>query len=59
MEKDLIVLRSGMQDAIDILSEFEMDKVLGGEIKCRKKYELNDDGSIICDCGYSSGLPTG
>lgn len=58
MEKDLIVLRSGRQDTVDILNEFEMNRVLGGDVDCRKKYTLLDDGTVLCGCKYSSGVPT-
>lgn len=52
MEKSLIVLQNGMEDEVDILSEFEMDAVMGGKVECAKKYALLDDGTTMCGCGY-------
>lgn len=52
MEKSLIVLQNGMKDEVDILSEFEMDAVMGGEVDCAKKYKQLDDGTVSCGCGY-------
>lgn len=60
MEKSLIVLQNGMKDEVDILSEFEMDAVMGGEVECTKKYALLDDGTVMCGCGYiDSPTPPG
>lgn len=55
----LEVLNQGMADGLDILNEAVMDDLLGGTIKCKKNYTLQDKGVVNCGCGYSNdGTPT-
>lgn len=57
MEKTLTILQKGMNDDINILNEFEMVTVMGGNEICEKKYALLEDGTILCGCGYQN-IPT-
>ena len=40
MEKALIVLQNGMEDEVDILSEFEMDAVMGGKVEWQRNQRI-------------------
>lgn len=41
MDKNFELISMGMGDSVDILSLDEMDGIIGGDVKCRKKYAKN------------------
>ncbi len=51
---ELEILSSGSSENVSILSDESMSEALGGKIKCVKGYELADNGTITCGCGYKS-----
>lgn len=53
----LEILNSGRSENVSLLSEEAMSEALGGMIKCKKGYELGDDGAVSCGCSYSSDKP--
>lgn len=52
--KSFEIIKNGLSDDINILSEFELENILGGYkiIHCAEGYSLKKD-TVTCDCGYS------
>lgn len=50
---DLVVLRQGFEDSLNLLADNEMDFLKGGDnvVVCGKGY---DSGRGKCKCGYAS-----
>lgn len=50
---DLVVLRQGFEDSLNLLADNEMDFLKGGDnvVVCGKGY---DGGRSKCKCGYAS-----
>lgn len=59
---EITILQQGISDSMDLLSNQEMDFVLGGTegaiIKCKEDYEINDT-TTKCNCGYEFTDDTG
>lgn len=49
------ILRSGVANEINILSEVEQENLLGGYkvIHCQEGYSIKKDNTVTCACGYS------
>lgn len=53
MEKqNLEVLNTGLTDNFNILSDSEMDFIMGGNVTCKKSYS-ETQSTINCGCGYT------
>lgn len=50
---DIKILKSGFSDDISVLSENEMDEIVGGAFTCKKNFAFTDT-SIECGCGYTT-----
>ena len=53
IRNDLVVLRQGFEDSLNLLADNEMDFLKGGDnvVVCGKGY---DSGRGTCKCGYTS-----
>lgn len=57
-KQSLEVLNSGLSDQFNVLTDSEMDLVMGGNMTCKKSYTETSD-KIDCGCGYSIDKGTG
>ena len=54
MKDNLVIVRNGFEDSMNILSEAEEEAINGGDTRCTSGYAVLKDGSMHCDAGYSS-----
>lgn len=54
MEK-IEVLNQGFEDSVNILSDEQMDDIVGGDFTCKKSFTFKGT-SLECGCGYSTSL---
>lgn len=54
MEK-LEILNQGFDDSVNILSDEQMDDIVGGDFTCKKNFTFKGT-SLECGCGYSTSL---
>lgn len=50
MNNKLEILSDGFADDINVLSENEMDEIIGGDVDCKKKYA---EGHVECHQRYT------
>ena len=52
---DLVVLRQGFEDSLNLLADNEMDFVKGGDVNCGKGY-THSATVISCKCKYKTDV---
>ena len=52
---DLVVLRQGFEDSLNLLADNEMDFVKGGDVNCGKGY-THSATEIGCKCKYKTDV---
>lgn len=52
---DLVVLRQGFEDSLNLLADNEMDFVKGGDVNCGKGY-THSATEISCKCKYKTDV---
>lgn len=45
------VVKRGIGESIDLLTEGELDEINGGDVECKKGFSASKE-VIICACGY-------
>lgn len=49
------ILNQGFEDSVNILSDEQMDDIVGGDFTCKKSFTFKGT-SLECGCGYTTTL---
>ena len=53
MNKNFELIKTGIDDNISILSEDQLDEIVGGNFVCKKNFAYTGT-QISCGCGYTT-----